>query len=72
MFMLPVILVDTPEAAVDICKWLHNAKQEGRIPSIYKGLKTIGKDRQTIQRCKHIYYIHMLDENLYKEVGNFV
>ena len=70
--MLHAIVVHTPEAAVEICKWLHNAKQEGQISSIHKGLKIIGKNRQTIQICKHIYHMHMQDEDLYKEVGNFV
>lgn len=61
--------VDTPESAVEFCTWLHDARQQGRFTSIHKALRSIGKDRQSVQRCKHVYYMQKQDEERYKEVS---
>ena len=50
-------VVDSPEAAAALCQWLLNEKVAGKIGSMHQGLKILGKDRQTVQRFKHVYYM---------------
>ena len=54
--------VDTPETAVSLCQWLHSEKVAGRIASVNQGLRMFGKDRQTVQRFKHVYYMSVCPE----------
>lgn len=62
-------VVDTPEAAVALCQWLHSEKVAGRIGSVHLGLKMLGKDRQTVQWFKHVYYMSVQNKGLYEEVS---
>ena len=61
--------VDTPEAAVVFCTWLNDARQQGRFTSVHRGLRSLGKDRKSVQSCKHVYYMHKQDEVWYREVS---
>ena len=60
---------DIPEAVVEFCMWMRDARQQGRFTSIYRGLHSLGKDWQSVQRWKHVYYMAKQDEARYKEVS---
>ena len=55
---MPLVLVDTLEAAVGLCQRLHNQKSNSKIQSVNHGLSMQGKDRQTLQQFKHTFCMH--------------
>ena len=65
-------VADSPEGAVALCQWLHSEKVAGRIGYVHQGPKILGKDRQTVQQFKHVYYMFVKNKGLYEEVSTVV
>ena len=67
--MVLLTLVSTPEQACRLITNVVNLVRTGESPIIKAALKTFGKDRKTVQRFRHIYYLNKINRALLEEVS---
>ena len=66
LWHLFMISVSTPREAIELCTFVHKQVSSGR--SVNAALKMTDKDRKTLDRFKHIYYLHIQNNDRLKQV----
>ena len=66
-----MIVVGTPEQAVTLMRTLHEGIKGGKWRSVHEALKSIKKDRKTVDRFKHIYYMNEVDGEKFEKVNTY-
>ena len=70
MLLCTVSIVATPEQAISLLQKVAVDVIEGREPCIAAAVKKLKKDRKTLIRFRHIYYLKHTDADLLQEVGH--
>ena len=65
-----VLSVANAQQAVELLTFVHRQMKAGK--SVNAALRMAKKDRKTIDRFQHIYYLHYLDEEKLDEVRSDV
>lgn len=63
------VIVKTPSDAIEFMEDLSQRVTTGKAKSVNQALIQLNKGKKTVERFKHIYYLHKTDEKLYRKVS---
>ena len=70
MLFIIVYIVSNTKEVIELCTFIHKQVLDGR--SVNSALKMTDKDRKTLDRFKHIYYLQIQNNDRLKEVSGRV
>lgn len=63
------LIVDTVKQAIQLCTTVYKMMRTGEARSVAQALLKLNRSKKTLDRFRHIYYLHHLDKDELKTVS---